>query len=239
MISIIICLYDEEENVEELTRRIYTSVKSPFELIYAVDGEDGTRDLIIKKMNNSKNKIKISYSRKRRGFKNAFMAGYKLVDKKSDRIVTLDGDLNHRPEEIKKLLRAVMKNTDIVIGSRYLVEESKKVLKNRASSSHCKRAISVFANRMLNGLFRTNIEDNTSGFRAYKKKKLDGIISGCNESENFEFLFELLLLARRNDYKIIEVPITFKPRTKGKSKFGLLETMTGYARLTCRYLCRD
>ena len=227
MISIIICLYDEKENVEELTRRIYASVKTPFELIYAVDGDDGTYDTI-KKMNNRKN-MKVSYSGKKRGFKNAFIAGYKLVGKKSNKIVTLDGDLNHRPEEIEKLLRV---NADIVIGSRYLKESKVRAFRL------WKRVMSIFANRLLSSLFKMNINDNTSGLRAYKKKKLDDIVSKCNESENFEFQFELLLLAHKNNYKIAEVPISFEPRTKGKSKFELLNVMMGYARLM-KYVYRN
>jgi len=222
MISILICLYNEEENVRELTERIYNSVKIPFELIYVIDGNDKTYD-IVKKMKVPN--LKVDYSNQKRGYKNSFIEGFNLVNKKSYRIVTLDGDLNHQPEEITSLLE---KKADIIIGSRYISKGKIEKLEL------WKRTISTFANLAIKIIWGIKTKDKTSGFRVYKKEKLKKILPLCTSS-NFEFLFELLLLANKKKYSITEVPITFKARVKGKSKFQLLKVINGYLKLLIKY----
>jgi len=215
-------LYNEEDNVEELTRRIYSSVKIPFELIYIIDGTDNTYNLVKKmKFRN----LKYDYSKKKRGYKNSFIKGLSLVDKKSSKIVTLDGDLNHQPEEIKKLIK---KDSDIVIGSRYVSKGKVEKL------NFFKRAISFLANLIIRFIWGIKIKDKTSGFRVYKKQRLFKIIHLCTSS-NFEILFEILLLANMKKMSITEVPITFKARTRGKSKFQLFRIINGYIKLLMKY----
>lgn len=231
-LSIVIAVYNEERNVRELTERISSAVKkieSNYELIYVIDGEDKTYPILYK-MQKQNRHLKLFHSVKPRGFANSFRKGFKEVSQKATHILTMDGDLNHQPEEISNLIETMNKlNADIVIGSRYIA-------KGRTFNvSLWKRCVSKFANLILEKALGIDIKDKTSGFRLYKSKVIESILPNLI-CQNFEFLMEILILAKRNKYKIVECPINFKMRIYGKSKFQLLRAGMGYLRLLLRSL---
>jgi len=230
-LSIVIAIYNEEDNVRELTERIYGSMnllKIPFELIYVIDGTDKSF-AILKEMQKSRKNLILDHSPKLRGFKNAFVKGFSLADKKATHILTMDGDLNHQPEEIKNLLKEIeITNADMIIGSRYFKEGKVEKL------ALWKRAISIFANFAMKVIWNLKVKDKTSGYRLYRKEVIDKVVPLCR-SNNFAFLFEILVLARSLRYKIKEVPIIFKARERGESKFELWKTTKGYLALIFRH----
>ena len=233
-LSIVIAVYNEKDNIKELTDRIYKSLgslKIPFELIYVIDGTDGSFE-ITKNIKESKDNLIINHSPKPRGLKNAFVKGFSLVDKNATHILTMDADLNHQPEEIKDFISAVeTTGGDIIIGSRYIKNARIEKLKLP------KRAISKFSNFVIKLLWNMKIKDKTSGYRLYKRRIIDKVIP-LLKSKNFEFLFEILILSSHFGYKIIEIPIIFKAREKGESKFELFKTMSGYLKLVFWYFLR-
>jgi dolichol-phosphate mannosyltransferase len=230
-LSIVIAAYNEGGNLKELTSRIYTSLKKisiPFELIYVIDGTDNSLG-VLKKIGKSKKNLILDYSAEPRGFKASFVKGFSLLNKKATHVLTMDADLNHQPEQIKDMIEMMSKaGCDIVVGSRYAEKGKIKGL------ALWKRGISIFANLIMRILWSVNIMDKTSGFRLYKREVIDKIIPRC-KSSNFEFLFEILILAKRFNYGIEEAPIVFRARKSGKSKFQLFKIISGYLRLTSRY----
>lgn len=236
-LSIVIAIYNEKENVRELTERIYKSMNAlniPFELIYVIDGTDGSFEILrnIKEEKKAENLI-LNHSEKLRGFRNAFVKGFSLANKKATHLLTMDGDLNHQPEEIEKLLREMnLSNAKIVIGSRYVKKGKVEKI------ALWKRIVSVGSNTVIRIVWGMKIKDKTSGYRLYKKEIIDKIVPRC-KSNNFEFLFEILVNAIKMKYKIKEVPIIFKPRKGGESKFQLLKTSKGYLKLMMNHFFGD
>jgi len=230
-LSIVIAIYNEEGNVRELTERIYNSMnllKIPFELICVIDGTDKSFE-ILKEMQKSRKNLILDHSPKLRGFKNAFVKGFGLANKKATHILTMDGDLNHQPEEINNLINSMQStNADIVIGSRYLKQGRVERL------ALWKKAVSIFANFVIRLIWNLKVKDKTSGYRLYKKEVIDKVVPLC-KSNNFAFLFEILVLSRSLRYKIKEVPIIFKARERGESKFELWKTAKGYMALMFRH----
>lgn len=231
-LSVVIAVYNEEGNVKELTDRMYTSLNKlrvPFELVYVVDGTDRSFE-ILKAIKENKKNMKIDYSPLPRGFKNAFVKGFKMINKKrTTHILTMDADLNHQPEEISSFISKIKSsNADIVIGSRYI--SGGKVHK----LASWKRGISIFANLVIKLLWGLKIKDKTSGYRLYRKEVIGKVVPKC-KSENFEFLLEMLIIANRLKYRLSEVPITFKARIYGESKFNLVKVLKGYLKLIVRY----
>ncbi len=224
-LSIVISLYNEKENVLELTKRLINSLNAlglSFEIIYVIDGDDGSYEILKKHVGSN---VILDYSKKCRGFKNSFLRGFSLVNRKSEFVLTMDGDLNHQPEEIVKLIKVINSSgSDIAIGSRYVFDGRIENL------SLWKRWLSKIANLVTILFFDLKIKDKTSGFRIYKKKVIDAIAFKCI-SDGFEFLFEIIVRARRKGYKIVEIPIIFKAREKGKSKFKVIKTIRGYVNL--------
>ena len=180
-------------------------------------------------MSITKKNLKVDHSSKKRGFKKAFIKGFSLIDSRTTHILTMDGDLNHRPEEIIKLVRNMERaNSDIVIGSRYISNARVENL------TVWKKGISVFANLVIKFFWNLEISDQTSGFRLYKTKVIREVMPKC-KSTNFEFLLEILIVAKKLGYKFSEVPIKFQGRTSGESKFEILKTIWGYKRLVSLY----
>jgi len=226
-ISTVIAVYNEEDNVKELTERIFQSFKKlkiPFELIYVIDGTDKTNNILMD-LKKDKSNLILDYSPKMRGFRNAFIRGFSLISKKSTHVLTMDGDLNHQPEEIGKFISEMEENgSSIVIGSRYTKMGKIEKL------AIWKRAVSLFANIIIKLLWGIRIKDKTSGYRLYKREVIDDIVPKC-KSSNFEFLFEILIRARKKRYKMSEVGIVFKARERGVSKFQFWKVVKGYMRL--------
>jgi dolichol-phosphate mannosyltransferase len=230
-LSIVIAVYNEEDNVVPLTNRIYQSMKNlqiPFELIYIIDGDDRSFEYL-KEIQNSENNLILDHSPQLRGFKNSFVKGFSLMDEKATHILTLDGDLNHQPEEIGNLInRFEITNADIVVGSRYL--KKRKIEK----MPFWKKGISVLANFVIRMIWKLDIKDKTSGFRLYRKEVIATVVPLC-KSKNFEFLLEILILSKKQGYILKEEPIIFKAREKGVSKFELGKIIKGYFKLLLKY----
>ncbi len=231
-VSFVIAAYNEEGTVQQLTERIYTVVKQhniPYEIIYALAG---TRDAyaILTMLQKKIRHLKLFYTKKPEGLGNAFRFAFSKVARDSDYVVTMDADLNHQPEEVPRFLKAVKTtNADVIIGSRY-VKGAK-----RERIPFWKRLLSDLINAAFTIIYGLRVKDKTSGYRLYKKKALDTIRFS---SVNFEFLPEILILAKRQNLKLVEVPITFKYRVIGTSKLNLIKTATGYLKLISKTIFR-
>ena len=117
--------------------------------------------------------------------------------KNFDVIVTLDGDAQHDPDEMPRLINAIRDGYDVVIGSRFLS-------KNQIKMPIYRR----FGNWLITLAFNfghTPIKDSQSGFRAFTRKALDQL--GYKEN-GFGFATEMIIKARKQGLKICEVPIS-------------------------------
>ncbi|MHA1238645.1 MAG: glycosyltransferase family 2 protein [Candidatus Odinarchaeia archaeon] len=130
----------------------------------------------------------------RTGFVKAIKLGANIV-------VTLDGDGQHKPEEIPKLLRKMdIYNADIVVGSRFLGNEDK------LKKMPIQRIISnVLTTRILNRMFGLRITDSQSGFRAFRSSALRKLAYVDNK---FAAETEILIDAHKKGFKIRETEIS-------------------------------
>lgn len=119
----------------------------------------------------------------------------------TDVFLTIDGDGQHSPEEIPRMIKAIQdEEADIVIGSRFLDEKKGQVPAYR-------RFGVKLITKMSNGNSKNKISDGQSGFRAYNRKaiqSLELLEHGMGVSA------EILLKARDKGLKIIEIPATIK-----------------------------
>ncbi|MEM2661441.1 MAG: glycosyltransferase family 2 protein [Nitrososphaeria archaeon] len=131
----------------------------------------------------------------------------KAREETADIVVTIDADGQHEPDEIPSLLKIMSEtNSDIVIGSRFLTEETfKKIPKHR-----------YLGNKLLNLI--TSIEDvsdTQSGFRIYSRRAVEMI----NPAEmGFAVDSEILYKAAKLGLKIIEVPVNVEYKVPRPSK---------------------
>ncbi len=225
-ISVVIAAYNEAENIGPLTSRIISTLTSlhdiGWELIYVIEGTDATRR-IAEEFASQHAQIRILYDPEPSGLANASRKGFSSVSTDSDLVVTMDADLNHQPEEIPRLVNALLaRNADIVVGSR-------KVTGSTVTGTPLwKKTLSDTFNRSMRALIGMPVADMTSGYRVYRYPVLSRITF---DNSGFAFLPEILLCARSAGHVIVEEPIQFIFRVSGSSKMSLLPTMISYTKL--------
>ena len=118
-ISIVVPFYNEEDNIEELydqLTRVLKGLGVSYELIFIDDGStDRSHDILIKVFESDKT-VKFIRLRKNFGQTAALQAGFDHA--KGEVIITMDGDLQHDPEDIPRLLAPLEQGFDIVSGWR-------------------------------------------------------------------------------------------------------------------------
>lgn len=116
--------------------------------------------------------------------------------KKASVVVTIDGDGQHNPKEIKKLVEKINRGYDVVLGSRFLNKKNKIPLFNRIAN--------FFANILVFLVYGVCVNDSQSGFRAYGKRALKFINTS---SDRYEFDSEVIREIFFHKLKYYEVPI--------------------------------
>lgn len=146
------------------------------------------------------------------GLGNAFLEG--LSHANGNVIVLMDGDGSHRPEDLRKLLNKI-NDYDIVIGSRFV--KGGKTL----DRTH-RKFISFVFRKIASFVLNLKINDCMSGFSAIKMNVFKKI---SFHPIGYKINLEILYKSNKLGYKICEVPITFLPRKKGKSKSNFSEAL--------------
>lgn len=231
MLSVVIAAYNEEKNIGELTSRlikILDSNRVPFEILYVIAGQDKTIE-IVKEYCRTEKRIRFFYSPYPSGLGNAFKKGFLCISENATHVLTMDADLNHQPEELPLFFDAMKKiNADVIVGSRYVPGGSINTF------PYHKRIISKFTNFFVALITGIRTKDKTSNYRLYARRSIDCIAKKMY-FPGFECVIEMLLIAVKHNFRIVEVPIQFKWRIHGKSKLKLAKAGIGYLKLFSAY----
>ncbi len=216
--------YNEVENIGRVLDGITDASRKMlkhdfFVLVVDANSPDGTGQIVEQKSKKNSN-IKLLLEEKKQGLGAAYMFGFKyamnVMD--ADVVVEMDGDMQHSPDDVLRLIAEIDKGSDYVIGSRFTAGGSipnewslyRKILSKYGS---------VFAKIVLG--IRT-INDYTSGFKATRVKGfLEKIDLGAIASNGFAYKIELLYKMYLMGAKITEIPITFGLRDRGSSKMEM------------------
>lgn len=214
MLTIIIPVYNEGENIKTAVENIEKEVKYPYtiNLIYDFD-EDTTikpaRDLNV-------NLIKNKYGR---GVLNAIKTG--LEEVKTEFAIVTMADLSDPPDVMNAMKDSAIKNNaDIVCASRYMSGGG------QIGGPFIKKLMSKYAGLSLHYLAGLPVHDATNSFKLYRKTFLDNVT--IESTGGFELGLELVVKAFKNGNKITEVPTIWHDRTAGKSNFKLIEWLPKY-----------
>ena len=208
-ISIIIPTYNERENIIPLVERIDQALSNyDYEILFVDDSSrDGTAELAIAL--SPKYPVKVMVRQNKRGLASAVVDGLKQA---TGQIVgVMDADLQHLPEVIPDLLRAIKDGADIAVASRYIKGGGCQGwgLTRRIIS---KGAI-VLAHLLLPSTRR--VRDPMSGFFIFNRQ----VVAHADlRPTGFKILLEILMEGEFRD--ITEVPYTFSVRSGGESKLN-------------------
>lgn len=200
--------YNEAGNIKELIFRVERELKKDFEIIVVDDdSEDGTGK-IVSDLRKDKKYLKLITRKRERGLPSAIKRG--IEEARGGIVSWFDCDLGMPPEVLPRMIK-LLEKYDIVVGSTFM-----KGGRDKRKVWHAELFSKLF-NLLAKFLLGGGITDYTSGFIAAKKNALKNTKF---EGIHGAYFISMLYQARRNGYKIIEVPYTLSPRFYGKSKIG-------------------
>jgi dolichol-phosphate mannosyltransferase len=209
--------YNEADNLEALVRavlpRLSATACDPHVLVVDDGSPDGTGE-IADRLAGELSQLEVLHRASKEGLGSAYRAGFRsALDRGADLVMEMDCDFSHDPGDVARLLEAAGK-ADLVLGSRYVAGGgvSDWSLLRRALS----RGGSWYARRVL-GLA---VRDLTGGFKVFRRRVLDAIELGEVRANGYAFQIELTFQAARRGFRIVEVPIVFKERSRGVSKMN-------------------
>ncbi|MBT8180398.1 MAG: glycosyltransferase family 2 protein [Eudoraea sp.] len=202
LISIVIPLYNEEENVVLLTNKIHESLKGYlYQIIYVDDfSTDNTRK-VVKDMKDPN--VHLIALKKNYGQSLALAAGIDYA--KGEYIITMDGDLQNDPQDIPKMMEHVVSGEyDVVTGIR-----------QKRKDSLVKKIPSKIANFMVRRVTKLDIKDNGCALKVFTRD-IAKDLNLYGEMHRF-----ITLLAHLEGAQIKQVPVKHHARNAGVSKYGL------------------
>ena len=205
-IVVIIPVLNEAENLDMLLSRMPAVIAEHTVSTLVVD--DGSTDATVDVV--KRHGYPVVSNPINRGGGAALRLGYDIAARGGASIVvTMDGDGQHLPEEIARLVKPIIDDTaDIVIGSRVLGEREQDSIFRWIG-------IHVF-NFVINILAGTNITDCSNGFRAFRVQSLQMLFL---QQDQFHTA-ELIIDSARKGIRITEAPVTVRRRYSGESKKG-------------------
>jgi dolichol-phosphate mannosyltransferase len=208
-LSIIIPVYNEENTLDEIVRRIL-KVKLPVkkEIIIVDDASKDESKSIEKELSKKHDNIRIINHPKNLGKGNAIRTGLKYAT--GDMIIIQDADLEYNPEDYKDLIKPIVnKKARVVYGSRNLG-------KNKGKHSYLSFYIGgIVLSKLANLLYGTKITDEATCYKLFEA----GLIKNMNlKCKRFEFCPEVTAKIAKIGIEIVEVPIFYNPRSKKEGK---------------------
>lgn len=206
-ISIVIPVYNEEENVEPVyqeLREVMQKIPRTWEVLFIDDGSTDTTWKKIQKLvqEDPHHVVGIRLARNF-GQTSAMYAGFQMA--RGTIIITMDGDGQNDPGEIPRLLQKIEEGYDVVSGWR----------KNRQDPFLTRILPSRIANTLISWVTGVHLRDYGCTLKAYRGKIVRRVRL-YGEMHRF-----LPALCWMEGATVTEIPVNHRPRTRGKSKYGL------------------
>ena len=214
MKSIIISpTYNESKNISTLVRTVFDRNPDIHLLIVDDSSPDGTGQIVSDLQKHHPN-LHLETRKVKDGLGKAYLFGFQwALKRKYDTIIQMDADMSHHPKEVPLMIE-LLKNNDLVIGSRYINGIS--VVNWPLKRLFLSYGASVYT-RVITGM---PIKDATGGFKAWKASTLSAIDLKGVRSSGYSFQIEMNFRTWHKGYKLVEHPIIFIDRTVGESKMS-------------------
>lgn len=209
-LSIILPVYNEEENIQNLHAKIInvlTKLDRSYEIIYIDDGSSDKSFEILAEIAKVDKRTKVIQFRRNFGQTAAISAGIEYSQ--GDILIPMDADLQNDPEDIPRLLEKIDEGYDVVSGWR----------KNRHDKLIKRKIPSILANRLISWITGVHLHDYGCTLKAYKKEVIKDI-KLYGEMHRF-----IPVYASWRGGKITEIVVIHHPRLHGKTKYGLSRTL--------------
>ena len=202
LVSIIIPVFNEAENIQPLQEQLKRYCKGSFEFIFVDDGSTDNTYQEIERLSASDHQYKCISLSRNFGHQNAIMAG--LENASGDHIVVMDGDLQDPPSLIPDMLTKLHEGFDIVITRRDTI----------INSTFLKRTTRIVFYKFINAISDVKIEPNVADFKAFNRKVLKSILQFKERELFLRGMFSWM------GYKTTEIKFEAPERKYGKTKYS-------------------
>jgi dolichol-phosphate mannosyltransferase len=237
-VRVVVCLptYNERDNLGPMVRALDDVVRrhelDARVLVIDDSSPDGTGELA-DRLTGEFRFLSVLHRPKKEGLGPAYLAGFVwALATDADRIVEMDCDFSHDPEDLPRLLAAT-ENADLALGSRYVEGGGTR------NWSVARRAVSRFGSLYARILLGVGIRDLTGGFKCFRRSVLETIGLERISTKGYAFQIETTYRALKVGSRVVEVPIVFSEREVGTSKMSraiVLEAMANVPALRLRAL---
>lgn len=211
---VILPTYNERDTIETVVRQVLAAGAHVDVLVVDDASPDGTGDLVETIVREDGPRVRLVRRAGKLGLATAYVTGFRrALDEGYDVAVEMDADLSHRPEDLPRLLEGATSN-DLTIGSRYVPGGAV------SNWSRARLLISRAGNLYARAVLGLPLRDATSGFRALRRELLEWLLPRGVHSDGYGFQVEIAYRAWRGGFRVREVPIVFREREHGRSKFS-------------------
>ncbi|MFV0374846.1 glycosyltransferase [Microbacterium sp.] len=224
-LSIIVPTFNEGGNVDELVRRIGDALGGrSFEVIFVDDSTDDTPDRVLATAQRAPFPVRLRHRESAdAGLGGAVLEGFELAAARW--CLVMDGDLQHPPEDIARLLdRAAAGDVDVVIASRYASGGD-----SRGLADATRTAVSRLSTLLTKAMFPRKLATCTDPMTGFFLVDRDAVDLSTLRPRGFKILLEILA---RRQLRVAEVPFSFAERYAGDSKANLRQGLRFLTQLT-------
>jgi dolichol-phosphate mannosyltransferase len=222
--------YNEAQNVEKLINQIL-KVSSDTDILIIDDNSEDKTFEIIEKSYNKNHRITLIKRERKLGLDTAHKMAFKFAKNNNyKKLITMDADLSHDPNEIPKFIR-YLNQYDFVIGSRYAP-------KGLCEMTFLRKILSIVGNKLIKFVLKTNLTEYTTSYRGFNLENLKNFDLELVKSKGYSFFMDTINVLNESKINMYEFPITFKNRIIGKSKIPKLEIFRTLIRLFVIFLTK-
>jgi len=209
-LSVVVPVCNEAENVEPLAREIHAAVGSrPYEMIFIDDGSTDETAAILQRLKAELPALRVLRHSFRSGQSAAVASGVRAA--RAPWVATLDGDGQNDPADIPKLIAArdAQRGVQLFMGNR----------KASRKDTAFRKLQSSIANGVRSSLLGDGTPDTGCGIKLFER---DVFIELPRFDHMHRFLPALFL---RQGARVVSIPVSHRPRTRGTSKYGMLNRL--------------
>lgn len=209
-LSVVIPVYNEEENVEPLVQEIKAAVdplEKRYEIVLVDDGSQDQTFAVLRRLHQRYPCLRVIRLKRNFGQTAALAAGLAHAD--GAVVVMMDGDGQNDPRDIPALLAELGRGSDLVCGWRHA----------RRDPWLSRRLPSMLANRLISWATRVDLHDYGCTLKAMRKEVADSLRL-YGEMHRF-----IPAIAYERGARISELKVNHRPRLRGKSKYGITRTL--------------
>ena len=210
---VIIPTYNERDNLRPLTERLL-GLGLPLDILFVDDGSPDGTGTLADQLAQAHPQVSVIHRSGKLGYGSAVIAGFRAaLQGEYEWILQMDADLSHDPVAIPAILQAAPDH-DLVIGSRYV--GGVRVIDWEISRVLLSWMANVYA-RTVTGL---PVNDVTTGFRCYRRSIIERMDLSDPRASGYAFLIEMTYRTWKAGGRLMEVPIIYYGRQRGKSKMS-------------------